>query len=527
MNRSHPWAYEVMSEQNTPAQNESSQPGEPQQTSLSQAIEAWAGLLGPEHVVTGNDLAERYGRTTLPERWRTRPAGAVRPGSREEVAEVVRIAARHGIALHPISRGQNWGYGGPLPPRDGMVIVDLGRMNRIVEVNTEMAYALIEPGVSQQQLYDYVREHRLPLIPDATGAGPDASIVGNILQRGFGHTPYGNRILHVANMEVVLPDGRIIHTGFGDSPGTRAVDVFPYGQGPWLDGSFTQSARGIVTRMTVWLLPRPERLIGFALKVPRNEDLGPVVDALRPLCLHGVVRSTVHIANDLRVISARRLYPFAMTGGRTPLPDDARAALRREYGIGAWNLMGGLYGSRRTVRAAQADIRRAFRGIAHVHFFGPRLLGLGKAALGLATRLGMGQSLLETVESADSVYRLLCGEPSAEHLKGVFWRHPRLPEPLDAAAAGVLWYSPVAPMRGADAQNVVAISEPIFARHGFEPLITLSAVTTRALVGVISVCYDPANSDQVNSAAECYTAMSHALGEQGYRPYRAGLQTRA
>jgi 4-cresol dehydrogenase (hydroxylating) len=398
-------------------------------------------------------------------------------------------------------------------------------MNRILEVNTDLAYAVIEPGVSQQQLYDFLREHQIPLVPDATGAGPDASIVGNVLQRGFGHTPYGNRILHMANMEVVLPDGRVAHTGFGDYSNARAADVFPYGLGPWLDGAFTQSNLGIITRMTVWLLPQPERLIGFALKVPHADDLGRVVDVLRPLCLDGVVRSTVHIANDLRVISARGRYPYGKTSGQTPLPDDVRATLRRQYGIGAWNLMGGLYGSRRTVRAARADIRRAFRGVARVHFFGPRLLQLGRTALGFSARLGVGRSLLETVESADSVYRLLCGEPSAEHLRGVFWRHKRLPEPLDVARAGVLWFSPVTPMRGSDALEVVATAEPIFARYGFESLITLSAVTARALVGVISVCYDPEDADQTAAAAECYRMLSHTLTDRGFYPYRTGLQS--
>lgn len=487
---------------------------------LTQALEAWAALLGPEHVLTGLELQSRYLRTALPEKWRTRPAAAIRPATRDQVVQCVQVAHRFDVSLHPISRGQNWGYGGPLPPRDGMVILDLSRLDRILEVNPELAYAVIEPGVSQQQLYDYLQAHHIPLLPDATGAGPDASIVGNVLQRGFGHTPYGNRILHVANFEVVLPDGQVIHTGFGDLPGARAAHVFPYGLGPWRDGTFTQSAAGIVTRMTIWLLPKPQRLVGFALKVPRLEDLGPVVDALRPLCLDGIVRSTVHIANDLRVISARRNYPYDLAAGKTPLPESLRAQLRRQYGIGTWNLMGGLYGSARMVRAAKADIRRAFRRIAHVHFFGPRLLAWGRTVLGLAARAGLATSFRETLESAHSVYRLLCGEPSPEHLRGVFWRHKTVPEPLDMAQAGVLWFSPVCPMRGQDALELARAAEAVFHEHGFESLMTLSAVTTRALVGVLSVCYDPNQPGQTEAAARCHEALRHALTRCGFYPYR-------
>lgn len=134
-------------------------------------------------------------------------------------------------------------------------------------------------------------------------------------------------------------------------------------------------------------------------------------------------------------------------------------------------------------------------------------------------------ALDEQIRPSVAVYRLLCGEPGAEQLEGVFWRHKRLPEPMDIAQAGVLWFSPVVPMRGADALEMVAAAEPIFARHGFEPLITLSAVTTRALVGVISVCYDPADESQVTAAAECYGALSHTLRDQGFYPYRSGLQS--
>lgn len=489
------------------------------------ALAAFAEVIGQHNVLTGQALEASYCRSTLPQKWRTRPAAALRPASREEVLRVVRIASQYRVPLHPISRGQNWGYGGPLPPKDGMVILDLSRLNRILEVNTELAYAVIEPGVSQQQLYDYLQEQRIPLIPDATGAGPDASIVGNVLQRGFGHTPYGNRILHVANMEVVLPDGQVIHTGFGDFPNARAAHVFPYGLGPWMDGSFTQSSRGTVTRMTVWLLPRPERLVGFALKVPHPQNLAAVVEGLRRLCLDGVVRSTVHIANDLRVISARRNYPYELCGGAIPLPDSLREQLRRTYGIGAWNLMGGLYGSRRMIAAAKADIRRTLGKVARVHFFGPCLLDLGRRLLDLAARAGLALSLRETVESAHSVYRLLCGEPSAEHLKGVFWRHHRVPEPLDMAQAGVLWYSPVLPMRASDALELLAPLELIFKRHRHEPLVTLSAVTTRALVGVISVCYDPDEPAQVDSAAACYQELRDTLTAAGFYPYRTGLQS--
>src|SRR5262249_45124407 len=157
----------------------------------------------------------------------------LRPGTATDVQHVVRIARRNRIVIHPISQGRNWGYGDACAPRDGRVIVDLSRLNAIREINAELAYAVIEPGVSQGELADHLQRNHLPLWLDVTGAGPRASIVGNTLQRGFGHTPYGDHAAHMCGLEVVLPDGEIIRTGFGAHANAKAARVFPYGRGPW------------------------------------------------------------------------------------------------------------------------------------------------------------------------------------------------------------------------------------------------------------------------------------------------------
>lgn len=493
---------------------------------LISALERWRNIVGEEFVRTDPATLDEYSRSTLPPKYRHRPAAVVLPDSRERVRRVMETAYDTGVELHPISRGQNWGYGAAMPPRDGMVILDLRRMNRIVEVNAELGYAVVEPGVSQKQLADFLRENRLPYILDATGAGPEASLVGNVLQRGFGHTPYGNRILHVSGMEVVLRNGTVVHTGFGGFPNACATYVFPYGVGPWLDGVFTQSDLGVVTRMAIWLYPRPAQITAFALKLDRPDRLYPTIDALRRLRMAGVVQSTVHVANDLRVISARRQYPWEWTGGKVPLPAEIRQRLRRESGVGVWNLMGALYGSKAAVRAAVAEVRRAFVGLAHVHFFDDRKLRLGRVVTGALGRLGLLRGLAGTVESACSVYDLLCGIPSAEHLRGVYWRMRRPPRDLiaDLGKAGGLWFSPVLPADGQYARLLLETLEPIFDKHGFEPLITMTSVTERALVGVVSVFYDAESRAETDAAAACYEELSAAAIARGFWPYRSGVQ---
>ena len=196
---------------------------------LQQVLVAWSKVVGQQHVRCDAQTIATYARTTLPRG--TTPAAVVLPESASQVQQIVRIANQYHIPLYPISRGKNWGYGDACAPTDGQVIVDLGRMNRICEVNTDLAYAVIEPGVTQGQMYQYLTERQIPLILDVTGAGPDASIMGNTLARGFGHTPYGNHFTHIAGMEVVLRDGRIVNTGYGALHNAQATRVFPSGLG--------------------------------------------------------------------------------------------------------------------------------------------------------------------------------------------------------------------------------------------------------------------------------------------------------
>src|SRR6187455_2126418 len=116
--------------------------------------------------------------------------------------------------VYPEARGKNFGYGDAQGTAGGQLIVDLSRMNKILEVNEEQCYAVIEPGVSQVQMYRFLQEKKSRLQLDVTGAGLDASICGNMLERGFGHTNYGDRFSRIINMVVITPAGQTIQTGF-------------------------------------------------------------------------------------------------------------------------------------------------------------------------------------------------------------------------------------------------------------------------------------------------------------------------
>ena len=499
----------------------------------SAAVAALRARLGPAQVLDDEATLARYAASTAARP--TRPAAVVFPAALAEVVDVVRIAGAHRVPVYPLSTGRNWGYGDACAVLDGQVIVSLSRMNRILACDTELGYAVIEPGVTQQQLSDYLRAQGDLLWMDSTGAGPDTSLVGNILERGFGHSPYGNRLQSVCGMQVVLASGEVLDTGFGHYPQARAARLFPYGVGPFLDGLFTQSNFGVVTQLGLWLMPRAAAINHFLCQVARHEDVAPVVDALRPLRLDGTLRSILHIGNDLRVISGGTVFPRELAGGATRLPAEVRRALRERAGVGAWAVSGALYGSARQVAAARHAVRAALRRTpARPVFITQRTLRLGALAARLLGKSGAGQRLRANVALGESLFAMNRGVPNGRFLAGAYWRRRGgLPAGFPAGAnpavdnCGLLWVSPVLPMKGSELLAVHAMVEPLFERFGFDLFVTFSMINERALGGVITIAYDKDDAGETQRARDCYRAVFDLLMEAGYIPYRVGNQSMA
>src|SRR5262245_19753525 len=127
-------------------------------TLLNLALRHWQDLLGDEHVIIERSALRSAETGTFASRHRI-PA-ILRPGTREEVQECMRIANRFRTPVYPISSGKNWGYGSRVPASDGCVLLELGRLNRILDFNEALGYATVEPGVTQGQLYDFLRERK-------------------------------------------------------------------------------------------------------------------------------------------------------------------------------------------------------------------------------------------------------------------------------------------------------------------------------------------------------------------------------
>jgi len=199
---------------------------------------------------------------------------------------LIKLANEYKTALYPISTGKNWGYGSKLPVKDGAVVVDLSKMNKILEINTSHGYAIIEPGVTQGQLSDYLTAHDLPFLVNVTGSGRDTSIMGNALDRGDGY--FNLRVNDIKGIEVILGTGEVLQTGFGHYENAVANHLYPHGIGPSLNGLFSQSNFGIVTRIAFALVPKREVHAAILCGLKNEADLADFMDDIADLKKQGI-----------------------------------------------------------------------------------------------------------------------------------------------------------------------------------------------------------------------------------------------
>lgn len=492
------------------------------------AARALADIVGDAHLLMDGELLAPYHRNTLPTDRRVR--AVVRPANANDVSALVKAAAAHGLSLYPVSGGHNWGYGSSQPVKDDGVVMDLGRMNRVLEVNAELGYAVIEPGVTQGQLADYLEKNRIPFCVDGTGAGPRASLVGNALERGFGLGQYGDHFAAVAGFEVVLPDGQLLKTGFGHFDGAQGRWVYKWGVGPYLDGLFTQSNFGVVVKMGLWLAPAPEN-IEMAYFACRDENaIAPLVEAFRPLVMRGFVQGSLVIAHRDRALLMARQYPWEETGGRTPMAGEVAREIARQAKIFTWSGIAPLYGTQDQINASKKALRAALKGrVDELRFISRgtiRFLDQFKKVLSVI----LNMDIPGAVQTLRFTFGLAAGKPGEHSLRMSWWRNTRHATPPrdldpDRDRCGLMWFVPILPMTGRSVQEFLDVVRPICAKHGFEAPAMFTTVNARAFDSTFPVFFDKDNPDECARASACYRELLTECLRAGFIPYRNGVQT--
>jgi FAD/FMN-containing dehydrogenase len=227
--------------------------------------EAVAAIVGAAYV---DDAVDDY-LTDLTENPPGKADLIVRPGTADEVAAVLALASSEGVAVTPIVAGYN--VAGIAIPRDGGIVLELKRLDRIVEVDHDAMYVVVEPGVTFGQLKEHLDAEAPELVYTYPFAPPFTSVMANALLDGLNNLSmrHGAMGQWINGVEAVLADGTIVRTGSG-----AVVDSwFSRAPVPDLTGLFvsTQGTTGVVTSIALQLQPKPvarERWFAFAFDLP-------------------------------------------------------------------------------------------------------------------------------------------------------------------------------------------------------------------------------------------------------------------
>ena len=251
--------------------------------STDYAYRRLVNTLGPERVARAEFDRMVYARDVGPfprsakMRWRLYPDFVVLPQTAEEVSTVLKLSDESGLPLVPRGGGTSW-HGGSVPNRGG-VLLDMRRMNAVRAIDPAGRTITVEAGATWQEVQERVEKEGLTLPVLPTNA--IASTVGGAINSGvagFGGPRNGGLLDSLVDLEVVLPDGRILHTAPPGDAGGHFASLTPLFFG-------AEGTLGVVTAATLRLFPKPDvtKPVAYAL-----DDLARAARFLRAILPSGV-----------------------------------------------------------------------------------------------------------------------------------------------------------------------------------------------------------------------------------------------
>lgn len=254
-----------------------------------QLIKALRAIVGRENVLDGLVDLQTYEYDAYGER--SLPRAVVFVHSTAEVSAVVKLLDREGIPFVPRGYGTNVS-GGSLA-LDGAVVVEMGRMNQVLEIDVPDRCVVVQPGIFTLDISTALAPFGYYYAPDPASMRA-SSVGGNIAENAGGpHCfKYGVTTNHVLGLEVVLPDGEIVWLGGknADRPGLDLTGVIVGSEG----------TLGIVTAAILRILKLPETVKTMLAAFASLEDAGNVVSAI---VAAGLIPATLEMMDGRTVVA--------------------------------------------------------------------------------------------------------------------------------------------------------------------------------------------------------------------------------
>jgi len=472
----------------------------------------------------------------------------------EDIPSILKLAneaasvGREQFSVHPICSGRNWGYGTALPPTDSLpvVVLDLSKLKRI-DLNSELDLVTVEPGVTQQDLYDYIQEHGANYMVPTTGAGPDCAILSNAIERGYGITPNTQHFDAVTSLKGYWASGDFFQSAICDLDQSTNSDgsyrdlvdkTYKYSPGPYIDGLFTQSSLGVVSEITIRLARKREAFKSFFIKVYNDDLLVDIVPLIQKTLrdYEGIVGS-INLMDKRRILSMFADNPNG-TAQHKVMSLEQIDSIAKLQDTPCWTIVGTIYGTSSVVSVVAKEIRALFKQVNCKFIFSDSaIIKLGNLAVNnmpnfvfkLSNKLVDAKTQLNSFNLGEEI---MLGKPNRVALKLAYWRNPDLPKltedpnhvfSIAKDKCGLLWYAPLIPMIPEEMKRYVEFIRTTCPKYNIEPFITFTNLRHDCIDSTIPIVFDSSNPVAVKDAQDCLKELVLEGMKQGWVPYRLNI----
>jgi hypothetical protein len=450
------------------------------------------------------------------------------PVDESDLKNILKEANARSQTISVYSRGNNWGYGAKAPYQENSLQISLERWDKIKDFDSQKGLVRIQPGVSFQQLSDFLVQQGDEWLCPVHGGGPNCSVLGNVLERGFGITPIEDHFSSLMGLRALMPNCEVYESSFSSMGMKKLDDCFHWGIGPYMDGIFTQSNYGIVTEICIRLAPKKESIQVIVASFKSGSKIDDLVRVVQKIQneYSGIIGG-INLMNKERMLSMLVPYPGDSKRVNRALNREEVEKLAKIHSLQEWNLVLSLHGKKKICTIAAKSILSELKGFTtrQVRVDRKKLSIIGKLASVFPKFFGI--DLRQTHSSLQELFSILNGSPQNTALKLAYWMSPIDPvkEILspDLDGCGLIWYSPIIPMEPNVLKKFLLIAEEKSKEFGINNLLTLTSFNGQCFECTFPILYNKSVEGASENAQSFYFSILHEASKIGCYPYRLPL----
>ncbi len=447
-----------------------------------------------------NDLEIIPGQTLSPTLCKTtrQIPCLLKPGTIESLKQIVTVARENKIPIYPISRGKNWGYGAHLPVENGCTVVSLERLNKIGPCDPDSGKIYLEPGVSQEELFTYLKNNYPQFTFNVTGAGKDTSIIGNCLERGLGYFQERSKELH--GMKVLTISGEVI-----EQNAECWKPWHPAGVGMLWEGLFSQSNLGIVLGGWFSLYHKQEDSTFLSLE---NSSLTQLITDFKKLYENNLLTTVSHVGDPTR---KQYVFDGLVRKSLPELSEKRRNEVVAQFANETFSGLTVLHGRKSVNKVIVRDIRKLVSSSTKVIDYKREKLDRLKALTKLIP-LKKFQNYAAFIEAGEDLLDLCSGIPSDIGLLSI---QKTIADP-NLSPEGAYYLNATLPPQPEKTETIIKLLEGCRVKTS----TTFIMKDAHCISTIITFHFDPQQHDYAKQELRSFTSK---LIENGFPPYRAGI----